>query len=44
MGDGVLALFIDDTDGTSEDKAVHAARYITTVIDKFLNSGIRSKK
>ncbi len=23
MGDGVLALFIDDTDGTSEDKAVH---------------------
>lgn len=43
MGDGVLALFIDDTDGTSEDKAVHAARYITTVIDKFLNPVLDKK-
>lgn len=43
MGDGVLALFIDDTDGTSEDKAVHAARYITTVIDKFLNPVLDQK-
>lgn len=43
MGDGVLALFIDDTDGTSEDKAVHAARYITTVIDKFLNPVVDKK-
>lgn len=37
MGDGVLAVFVDDEDGNSEDKAVFAARYITTVIDKFLN-------
>lgn len=37
MGDGVLAVFVDDEDGNSEDKAVHAARYITTAIDKFLN-------
>ncbi len=37
MGDGVLAVFIDDDNGKSEDKAVHAARYITTAIDKFLN-------
>ena len=37
MGDGVLTLFIDDVDGTFEDKAVHVARYITTAIDKFLN-------
>lgn len=43
MGDGVLALFIDDTDGTSEDKAVHAARYITTVIDKLLNPVLDKK-
>ena len=43
MGDGVLALFIDDTDGTSEDKAVHAARFITTVIDKFLNPVLDQK-
>lgn len=37
MGDGVLALFVDNEDGLSEDKAVHAARYIATAIDKFLN-------
>ena len=37
MGDGVLAVFIDGEDGTSEDKAVHAARYIVTAIDKILN-------
>ena len=37
MGDGVLAVFIDDEEGKSEDKAVHAARYITTAIDKLLN-------
>ena len=37
MGDGVLAMFIDGEDGNSEDKAVNAARYITTCIDKVLN-------
>ena len=37
MGDGILAVFIDDDNGKSEDKAVYAARYITTAIDKFLN-------
>lgn len=37
MGDGVLAVFVDDADGKSEDKAVRAARYITTVVDKLLN-------
>lgn len=37
MGDGVLAVFIDDEEGKSEDKAVRAARYITTAIDKLLN-------
>ncbi len=37
MGDGVLAVFIDDDNGKSEDKSVYAARYITTAIDKFLN-------
>ncbi len=37
MGDGVLAVFIDDDKSKSEDKAVYAARYITTAIDKFLN-------
>jgi len=43
MGDGVLAVFIDDEDGKSEDKAVHAARYITTTIDKFLNPVLDQK-
>ncbi|MBE5900368.1 MAG: adenylate/guanylate cyclase domain-containing protein [Lachnospiraceae bacterium] len=38
MGDGVLAIFVDDEADKSGDKAVHAARYITTVIDKILNS------
>lgn len=37
MGDGVLAVFSDDEHGKSEDKAVYAARYIATVIDKVLN-------
>lgn len=37
MGDGVLAVFVDDEKDKSEEKAVHAARYITTVIDKILN-------
>lgn len=37
MGDGVLAVFVDDENGKSEDKSVRAARYITTTIDKFLN-------
>ncbi|WP_313120987.1 adenylate/guanylate cyclase domain-containing protein [Proteiniclasticum ruminis] len=37
MGDGVLAVFVDNEDGKSEDKAVRAARYIATSIDKFLN-------
>lgn len=40
MGDGVLAVFIDSEDGNSEDKAVRAARYITTAIDKFLNRAL----
>ena len=43
MGDGVLALFIDDENGKSEEKAVHAARYITTAIDKFLNPALDKK-
>lgn len=43
MGDGVLAVFIDNEDGGSEDKAVRAARYITTVIDKFLNPVLEQK-
>lgn len=37
MGDGVLAIFVDDDLGKSEDKAVYSARYITTVIDTVLN-------
>jgi len=37
MGDGVLAAFIDDEEDTSENKAVYAARYIVTSIDKLLN-------
>lgn len=37
MGDGVLAVFIDSEEGKSEDRAVYAARYITTAIDKLLN-------
>lgn len=37
MGDGILAAFIDDNNGTSEEKAVRAARYIATVIDKLIN-------
>lgn len=42
MGDGVLAMFIDGEDGKSEDKAVNAARYITTCIDKVLNPALDS--
>lgn len=37
MGDGVLAVFVDNEYGKSEDNAVRAARYTTTAIDKFLN-------
>lgn len=37
MGDGALAVFVDEKEDKSEDKAVHAARYITTSIDKILN-------
>lgn len=40
MGDGVLAVFIDNEDGTSENKEVRAARYITTAIDKILNPAL----
>jgi len=40
MGDGVLAVFIDNEDGKSEDNAVRAARYITTAIDKLLNPAL----
>ena len=40
MGDGVLAVFIDNEEGKSEDKAVRAARYITTAIDKLLNPAL----
>lgn len=43
MGDGVLAVFVDDENGTSEEKSVYAARYITTVIDKFLNPLLNEK-
>lgn len=43
MGDGVLAAFIDDEEGKSEDKAVRAARYITTAIDKLLNPILEQK-
>jgi ribosomal protein S17E len=38
-----LAVFIDDEIGKSEDKAVHAARYITTAIDMFLNPVLDQK-
>lgn len=37
MGDGVLAVFVDNDHGTAEDNAVYAARYIVTAIDKILN-------
>lgn len=37
MGDGVLAAFIDNEEGASEDKAVYAARYLITAIDQLLN-------
>ena len=37
MGDGVLAIFLDDENETSEERSVHAARYISTVIDMLLN-------
>lgn len=36
MGDGILAVFIDDNE-RSEVKSVNAARYIVTCIDKILN-------
>ena len=37
MGDGILAIFLDDENEMSEEKSVHAARYIATVIDMLLN-------
>ena len=37
MGDGVLAVFVDNEHGSSEDNSIYAARYIVTAIDKFLN-------
>lgn len=37
MGDGVLSVFVDSEKEGSEDKAVQAARYITTSVDKILN-------
>ena len=37
MGDGVLAVFVDNEQGSSEDNSVYAAKYIVTAIDKFLN-------
>lgn len=37
MGDGILAVFVDDDTNSSEEKSVHAARYIVTSIDKVLN-------
>ena len=40
MGDGVLAVFIDSEDGKSDEKAVRAARYITTAVDKLLNPAL----
>ena len=40
MGDGVLAVFSDSEDGKSEEKAVRAARYITTAVDKLLNPAL----
>jgi len=43
MGDGALSVFVDDEEGKCEDKAVHAARYITTAIDKFLNPVLDQK-
>lgn len=43
MGDGVLAIFVDDEVGESEEKSVRAARYIATVIDKFLNPELKNR-
>lgn len=43
MGDGILAVFIDNEEGKSEDKSVRAARYIATAIDKFLNPVLDQK-
>lgn len=43
MGDGILAIFIDDESGKSEDKSVRAARYIATIIDKVLNPELKNK-
>lgn len=37
MGDGVLAVFVDNEHGSSEDNSIYAAKYIVTAIDKFLN-------
>lgn len=43
MGDGVLAIFIDDEAGTSEEKSVRSARYLTTAIEKILNPELDKK-
>lgn len=37
MGDGLLAAFVDGEEYKSGEKAVRAARYIATAIDKILN-------
>ena len=42
-GDGVLAAFIDTDEANSEDKAVIAARYITTLVNKILNPSLYEK-
>ena len=43
MGDGILAAFVDDDKYKSSDKAIKAARYITTVVDKILNPVLDEK-
>ena len=37
MGDGLLVAFVDGEEYKSGEKAVRAARYIATAIDKILN-------
>ena len=43
MGDGVLAVFVDNDAGSAEDNAVYAAKYIVTAIDKYLNPVLDSQ-
>lgn len=40
MGDGILAVFLDDEKRTSEERSVHAVRYITTTIDALVNPAL----